>query len=81
MSFHKNRRTDSQLVDRTEIIENQIVCETEFVEFRPFYTSSHVRSLIRQQVDQSLVERAGGGDGRENAGSLRANRDFALSED
>jgi len=52
-SFHKNCEADQKLVNRTEIIEKQIVVEREFVEFRPFYTSSHMRSLIG---DFALVE-------------------------
>src|SRR5262245_43093849 len=46
LSFDKNRGADSKPVNRKEIIEKQIVVQSEFVEFRPFYTSSHVRSLI-----------------------------------
>jgi hypothetical protein len=35
-----------RLVNRTEIIEKQKVVETEFVDFRPFYTLFALRSLI-----------------------------------
>ena len=61
VSIDKNRGADTNLVNRKEIIEKQIVVKSEFVEFRPFYTSSHVRSLIRGHADRWFAGRAGGG--------------------